>query len=193
MGCEINVIRQPTFHTATLLFSTQQYTLSCQSLRLIARAEQKGLSSFSCSVCIKWLLVYVIMSTHRKLHICWWENVSHCLEERRLMASLLFILQKKAQTQQAREFQTKSIKEKGVHLSGLFSGDSSAVLKVTISSLVCDPPWSTCPSQCVYLHVSARHVWDHKCCMQPILPLNRYFGQHNNFWTLVQMAIIYFF
>ncbi|XP_030270575.1 F-actin-monooxygenase MICAL2 isoform X6 [Sparus aurata] len=37
--------------------------------------------------------------------------------------------QKKAQTQQAREFQTKSIKEKGVHLSGLFSGDSSAVLK----------------------------------------------------------------
>uniref|UniRef100_A0A671XKH4 F-actin monooxygenase n=1 Tax=Sparus aurata TaxID=8175 RepID=A0A671XKH4_SPAAU len=118
------------------------------------QSEQKGLSSFSCSVCIKWLLVYVIMSTHRKLHICWWENVSHCLEERRLMASLLFILQKKAQTQQAREFQTKSIKEKGVHLSGLFSGDSSAVLKVTISSLVCDPPWSTCPSQCVYLHVS---------------------------------------
>ncbi|XP_030270574.1 F-actin-monooxygenase MICAL2 isoform X5 [Sparus aurata] len=38
-------------------------------------------------------------------------------------------IQKKAQTQQAREFQTKSIKEKGVHLSGLFSGDSSAVLK----------------------------------------------------------------
>uniref|UniRef100_A0A8C4I3Y2 F-actin monooxygenase n=1 Tax=Dicentrarchus labrax TaxID=13489 RepID=A0A8C4I3Y2_DICLA len=37
--------------------------------------------------------------------------------------------QKKAQTQQAREFQTKSIKEKAVHLSGLFSADSSAVLK----------------------------------------------------------------
>nr|XP_046243432.1 F-actin-monooxygenase MICAL2 isoform X7 [Scatophagus argus] len=37
--------------------------------------------------------------------------------------------QKKAQTQQAREFHTKSIKEKAVHLSGLFSGDSSAVLK----------------------------------------------------------------
>ncbi|XP_030270567.1 F-actin-monooxygenase MICAL2 isoform X1 [Sparus aurata] len=39
------------------------------------------------------------------------------------------VSEKKAQTQQAREFQTKSIKEKGVHLSGLFSGDSSAVLK----------------------------------------------------------------
>ncbi|XP_042274252.1 F-actin-monooxygenase MICAL2 isoform X4 [Thunnus maccoyii] len=37
--------------------------------------------------------------------------------------------QKKAQTQQSREFHSKSIKEKAVHLSGLFSGDSSAVLK----------------------------------------------------------------
>ncbi|XP_043955636.1 F-actin-monooxygenase MICAL2 isoform X7 [Gambusia affinis] len=37
--------------------------------------------------------------------------------------------QKKAQTQQVREFQTKSIKEKAVHLSGLFSGDSPDVLK----------------------------------------------------------------
>uniref|UniRef100_A0A7N8XZH7 F-actin monooxygenase n=1 Tax=Mastacembelus armatus TaxID=205130 RepID=A0A7N8XZH7_9TELE len=52
---------------------------------------------------------------------------------------LCVILQKKAQTQQAREFHTKSIKEKAVHLSGLFSGDSSAIHKVTISSLVDDP------------------------------------------------------
>uniref|UniRef100_A0A3Q2P0U9 F-actin monooxygenase n=1 Tax=Fundulus heteroclitus TaxID=8078 RepID=A0A3Q2P0U9_FUNHE len=37
--------------------------------------------------------------------------------------------QKKAQTQQVREFQTKSIKEKAVHLRGLFSGHSSDVLK----------------------------------------------------------------
>ncbi|XP_010743093.3 F-actin-monooxygenase MICAL2 isoform X3 [Larimichthys crocea] len=37
--------------------------------------------------------------------------------------------QKKAQTQQTREFHTKSIKEKAVHLTGLFSGDSTAVLK----------------------------------------------------------------
>ncbi|XP_034536316.1 F-actin-monooxygenase MICAL2 isoform X4 [Notolabrus celidotus] len=37
--------------------------------------------------------------------------------------------QKKAQTQQAREFQTKSIKEKAVHLTGMFTGDSSAVHK----------------------------------------------------------------
>ncbi|XP_049460112.1 F-actin-monooxygenase mical2b isoform X3 [Epinephelus fuscoguttatus] len=37
--------------------------------------------------------------------------------------------QKKAQTQQAREFQSKSIKEKAVHLTGLFSAESSAALK----------------------------------------------------------------
>ncbi|XP_039466496.1 F-actin-monooxygenase MICAL2 isoform X5 [Oreochromis aureus] len=37
--------------------------------------------------------------------------------------------QKKAQTQQVREFHAKSIKEKAVHLSGLFSGNSSDVLK----------------------------------------------------------------
>uniref|UniRef100_A0A8C4NVV1 F-actin monooxygenase n=1 Tax=Dicentrarchus labrax TaxID=13489 RepID=A0A8C4NVV1_DICLA len=132
MGCEINVIRQPSFHTATLLFSSRQYTLSCQSLLLIGKVEQKGLSSFSCIVRIKWLLVYLIMSTHRKLRICWWKNVSHCTEETdgfSFIPVLPVILQKKAQTQQAREFQTKSIKEKAVHLSGLFSADSSAVLK----------------------------------------------------------------
>ncbi|KAF1392838.1 hypothetical protein PFLUV_G00032200 [Perca fluviatilis] len=39
------------------------------------------------------------------------------------------VSEKKAQTQQAREFHTKSIKEKAVHLRGLFSADSSAVLK----------------------------------------------------------------
>lgn len=82
------------------------------------------------------------MSIHRELHICWWENVSHCTEEASLTFSfvpmLRVILQKKAQTQQAREFHTKSIKEKAVHLSGLFSGDS-AVLKVTIASVICDP------------------------------------------------------
>ncbi|XP_074473589.1 F-actin-monooxygenase MICAL2 isoform X6 [Sebastes fasciatus] len=37
--------------------------------------------------------------------------------------------QKKAQTQQAREFHTKSIKDKAVHLRGLFSAESSAGLK----------------------------------------------------------------
>ncbi|XP_063737342.1 LOW QUALITY PROTEIN: F-actin-monooxygenase MICAL2 [Eleginops maclovinus] len=39
------------------------------------------------------------------------------------------VSEKKAQTQQAREFQTKSIKEKAVHLRGLFSAESSAALK----------------------------------------------------------------
>ncbi|KAF7662064.1 hypothetical protein LDENG_00247470 [Lucifuga dentata] len=37
------------------------------------------------------------------------------------------ITEKKAQTQHAREFHTKSIKEKAVHLSRLFSGENSAV------------------------------------------------------------------
>ncbi|XP_029948659.1 F-actin-monooxygenase MICAL2 isoform X2 [Salarias fasciatus] len=39
------------------------------------------------------------------------------------------VSEKKAQTQQVREFQSKSIKEKAVHLRGLFSADSDAVLK----------------------------------------------------------------
>ncbi|XP_039993488.1 F-actin-monooxygenase MICAL2 isoform X2 [Xiphias gladius] len=39
------------------------------------------------------------------------------------------ISEKKAQAQQTKEFHTKSIKEKAVHLRALFSGDSSAVLK----------------------------------------------------------------
>uniref|UniRef100_A0AAX7T671 F-actin monooxygenase n=1 Tax=Astatotilapia calliptera TaxID=8154 RepID=A0AAX7T671_ASTCA len=43
---------------------------------------------------------------------------------------------KKAQTQQVREFHAKSIKEKAIHLSGLFPGNGSDVLKVNISSLM---------------------------------------------------------
>ncbi|XP_051800738.1 F-actin-monooxygenase MICAL2 isoform X1 [Acanthochromis polyacanthus] len=39
------------------------------------------------------------------------------------------ISEKKAQTQQVREFHAKSIKEKAVHLSGLFETDGSALLK----------------------------------------------------------------
>ncbi|XP_008286390.1 protein-methionine sulfoxide oxidase MICAL2 isoform X2 [Stegastes partitus] len=39
------------------------------------------------------------------------------------------VSERKAQTQQVREFHAKSIKEKAVHLSGLFSADASAVLK----------------------------------------------------------------
>ncbi|XP_074473529.1 F-actin-monooxygenase mical2b isoform X1 [Sebastes fasciatus] len=39
------------------------------------------------------------------------------------------VSEKKAQTQQAREFHTKSIKDKAVHLRGLFSAESSAGLK----------------------------------------------------------------
>ncbi|XP_061609825.1 F-actin-monooxygenase MICAL2 isoform X4 [Phyllopteryx taeniolatus] len=39
------------------------------------------------------------------------------------------ICEKKAQSRQTREFQSKSIKEKAVHLSGLISADSSVVIK----------------------------------------------------------------
>ncbi|XP_051919564.1 F-actin-monooxygenase MICAL2 isoform X3 [Hippocampus zosterae] len=39
------------------------------------------------------------------------------------------VCEKKAQSQQAREFQSKSIKEKALHLSGLISADSSVVIK----------------------------------------------------------------
>ncbi|XP_071766119.1 F-actin-monooxygenase mical2b isoform X1 [Centroberyx gerrardi] len=40
--------------------------------------------------------------------------------------------QKKAQTQHAREFHKKSIKEKAVHLSGLFSGENASVPKGSV-------------------------------------------------------------
>ncbi|XP_032416482.1 F-actin-monooxygenase MICAL2 isoform X2 [Xiphophorus hellerii] len=56
--------------------------------------------------------------------ICFMTRVLHRLREVDEHVS-----EKKAQTQQVREFQTKSIKEKAVHLSGLFSGDSPDVLK----------------------------------------------------------------
>ncbi|XP_018543087.1 F-actin-monooxygenase mical2b isoform X1 [Lates calcarifer] len=39
------------------------------------------------------------------------------------------VSERRAQTQQTREFHTKSIKEKAVHLTGLFSGETSAELK----------------------------------------------------------------
>ena len=48
------------------------------------------------------------------------------------------ILQRKSQTQQVREFHTKSIKDKAVHLRGLFSANSAEILKVTISDYICD-------------------------------------------------------
>uniref|UniRef100_A0A672IE71 F-actin monooxygenase n=1 Tax=Salarias fasciatus TaxID=181472 RepID=A0A672IE71_SALFA len=58
---------------------------------------------------------------------------------------LVFVLlQKKAQTQQVREFQSKSIKEKAVHLRGLFSADSDAVLKVIMWSMTANPAVTLC-------------------------------------------------
>lgn len=107
---------------------------------------------------------------------------------------LRVVLQKKAQTQHAREFQTKSIKEKAVHLSGLFSEDSSA-MKVTISSLdlwphlvalcfapaVVPPAHHSSQSQLVCLHVEALDVLDdtnmHAACFaQHWFFLTTYYG-----------------
>lgn len=60
------------------------------------------------------------------------------------------ILQKKAQAQQTREFHKKSIKEKAVHLSGLFTGDGPAEVKVTAGSVIAPPLASpaACSSPC---------------------------------------------
>lgn len=49
------------------------------------------------------------------------------------------ILQKKAQAQQTREFHKKSIKEKAVHLSGLFTGGGPAELQVTAGFVMAPP------------------------------------------------------
>lgn len=134
------------------------------------------------------------MSTQRKHHSCWWENVSHCSETGgetdgfSFVPVLRVILQKKAQTQQAREFHTKSIKEKAVHLSGMFSGDSSAVLKVNISSLICDPPWSCVlhylPPTVFFCICMWKHAMFGICCMQPIFTLVHYFVRYRFLWPL---------
>lgn len=49
------------------------------------------------------------------------------------------VLQKKAQAQQTREFHKKSIKEKAVHLSSLFTGGGPAELKVTAGCVMAPP------------------------------------------------------
>ncbi|XP_028430003.1 F-actin-monooxygenase MICAL2 isoform X6 [Perca flavescens] len=78
--------------------------------------------------------------------------------------------QKKAQTQQAREFHTKSIKEKAVHLRGLFSADSSAVLKGGSLRRAFPPSGDQCHSceRRVYLveRVCAEGLYFHRECFR---------------------------
>ncbi|XP_032370224.1 F-actin-monooxygenase MICAL2 isoform X6 [Etheostoma spectabile] len=78
--------------------------------------------------------------------------------------------QKKAQTQQAREFHTKSIKEKAVHLRGLFSADSSAVLKGGSLRRAFPPSGDQCHSceRRVYMveRVCAEGVYFHRECFR---------------------------
>ncbi|XP_044052001.1 F-actin-monooxygenase MICAL2 isoform X5 [Siniperca chuatsi] len=78
--------------------------------------------------------------------------------------------QKKAQTQQAREFHSKSIKEKAVHISGLFSGDNSAVLKGGSVRRAFPPSGDKCHSceRRVYMveRVCAEGLYFHRECFR---------------------------
>ncbi|XP_056236773.1 F-actin-monooxygenase mical2b isoform X4 [Seriola aureovittata] len=78
--------------------------------------------------------------------------------------------QKKAQTLQTREFHTKSIKEKAVHLSGLFSGDSSAVVKGGSVRRAFPPSGDKCHSceRRVYMveRVCAEGLYFHRECFR---------------------------
>ncbi|XP_026175910.1 F-actin-monooxygenase MICAL2 isoform X3 [Mastacembelus armatus] len=80
------------------------------------------------------------------------------------------ISEKKAQTQQAREFHTKSIKEKAVHLSGLFSGDSSAIHKGGSVRRAFPPSGDKCHSceRRVYMveRVCAEGLYFHRECFR---------------------------
>uniref|UniRef100_UPI0037E8D693 F-actin-monooxygenase mical2b isoform X4 n=1 Tax=Semicossyphus pulcher TaxID=241346 RepID=UPI0037E8D693 len=78
--------------------------------------------------------------------------------------------QKRAQTQQAREFQRKSIKEKAVHLSGMFTGDSPPVLKGASVRKVFSQSGDRCHSceKRVYMveRVCAEGLYFHRECFR---------------------------
>ncbi|XP_031701991.1 F-actin-monooxygenase MICAL2 isoform X3 [Anarrhichthys ocellatus] len=80
------------------------------------------------------------------------------------------VSEKKAQTQQAREFHSKSIKEKAVHLSGLFSSDSSAELKGGSVRRAFPPSGDKCHSceRRVYMveRVCAEGLYFHRECFR---------------------------
>ncbi|XP_044051947.1 F-actin-monooxygenase MICAL2 isoform X2 [Siniperca chuatsi] len=80
------------------------------------------------------------------------------------------VSEKKAQTQQAREFHSKSIKEKAVHISGLFSGDNSAVLKGGSVRRAFPPSGDKCHSceRRVYMveRVCAEGLYFHRECFR---------------------------
>ncbi|KAK5915347.1 hypothetical protein CesoFtcFv8_000945 [Champsocephalus esox] len=80
------------------------------------------------------------------------------------------VSEKKAQTQQAREFHTKSIKEKAVHLRGLFSAESSAELKGGSVRRAFPPSGDKCHSceKRVYMveRVCAEGLFFHRECFR---------------------------
>ncbi|XP_040053318.2 F-actin-monooxygenase MICAL2 isoform X2 [Gasterosteus aculeatus] len=80
------------------------------------------------------------------------------------------VSEKKAQTQQAREFHSKSIKDKAVHLSGLFSSESSAVLEGSSVRRAFPPSGDKCHSceRRVYMveRVCAEGLFFHRECFR---------------------------
>ncbi|KAK9542779.1 hypothetical protein VZT92_000612 [Zoarces viviparus] len=80
------------------------------------------------------------------------------------------VSEKKAQTKQAREFHSKSIKEKAVHLSGLFSSDISAELKGGSVRRAFPPSGDKCHSceRRVYMveRVCAEGLYFHRECFR---------------------------
>uniref|UniRef100_UPI0037E8CE56 F-actin-monooxygenase MICAL2 isoform X2 n=1 Tax=Semicossyphus pulcher TaxID=241346 RepID=UPI0037E8CE56 len=80
------------------------------------------------------------------------------------------VSEKRAQTQQAREFQRKSIKEKAVHLSGMFTGDSPPVLKGASVRKVFSQSGDRCHSceKRVYMveRVCAEGLYFHRECFR---------------------------
>ncbi|XP_037345894.2 F-actin-monooxygenase MICAL2 isoform X1 [Pungitius pungitius] len=80
------------------------------------------------------------------------------------------VSEKKAQTQQAREFHSKSIKDKAVHLSGLFSSESSAALEGSSVRRAFPPSGDKCHScaRRVYMveRVCAEGLYFHRECFR---------------------------
>ena len=149
--CEINAIKQPRHCTGTPLFSTAQHTLDCQSWPFTGESQtESAFNSLYCFPCYEVISPTNYVSTKaRSWH---GERMSYCTDGGVSLPlspdiwCLFFVsifhvvLQRKAQTNHARDFQKKSIKEKALHLSGLVSGDDTSLSKVTIRCLTSDPP-----------------------------------------------------
>uniref|UniRef100_A0A6Q2XFF3 F-actin monooxygenase n=1 Tax=Esox lucius TaxID=8010 RepID=A0A6Q2XFF3_ESOLU len=84
-----------------------------------------------------------------------------------ILCLMVCILQKKAQTQNAREFHNKSIKEKAVHLGALFSGDLTSTSQVTLEFSGSGDKCHSCQKR-VYVveRISAEGLYFHRECFR---------------------------